>query len=83
MNELEKTKRFDGGKKQHNIGIRNSGFEIETNMEESKGGDEKGCKKDKIWAEQEERVTHWDMHASNKEINGIYGWSKKKGEKQQ
>ena len=48
MNELEKTKRFEGRKKQHNIGIRNSGFEIETNMEESKGGDEKGCKKDKI-----------------------------------
>lgn len=92
MNEVEKTKRFDGEKKQHNIGIRNAGFGMETNMEESKGRDETGCNKDKIWAQQEKRVTNWDMqatkrlilrYANNKEINGIYDWSKQKDEKQQ
>ena len=46
MNEVDKTKRFDG--KKHDIGKRSSGFGMETNMEESKGRDEKGCNKDKV-----------------------------------
>ena len=46
MNEVDKTKRFDG--KKHDSGKRSSGFGMETNMEESKGRDEKGCNKDKV-----------------------------------
>ena len=44
INEVDKTMTFDGNK---NTSWTSTGFGLETNIAESKDGDEKGCNKDK------------------------------------